>query len=372
MKIGMLGLGKLGLPVAEAISSQGHQVRGYDIDESLRQSLPPGIAWQQPAELVAWADIIFASPQTPHQRAYEGITPLPDTRADFDYSYLVNLVEDVARIAQANRKRVNLAVISTCLPGTFDREIKPLLNDYVNYIYQPLFIAMGTVKEDYLNPEFVLIGGEDTKIVEDFNKTLHDKPIVKTDIITAEGIKVAYNTWITAKTVIANLWGEIAYKTGMNFDDLHKSWGLATDRIISPRYMRSGMSDGGACHPRDNIALSWLARQLDLSHDIFNDLMLARQNYEKWHAELAIDTAREADLPLILLGKAFKPETDITTGSPALLMAWWLREMDYPYQHYEDLEELPEAVYFIATNHKKYKDYNFPGNSIVINPESGL
>lgn len=299
MNVGMVGMGKLGLPVALAIESRGHEVMGYDISHAVydyldQRQIPYEEAGLQPlldahkikmthtlGELVAQSDIIFVPVQTPHDPRYEGTTRIPDDRKDFDYNHLKGAIRAVADIAQELGKRSTLAVISTCLPGTYQREIKPELNKYVDYVYTPQFIAMGTVLEDYLNPEFNLIGIESEEEAADrleaFYLTINDAPPVRTDITTAEGIKVSYNTWITAKTVIANAWGELADKTGMNFDDIKKAWDLSDKRLISTRYMNAGMSDGGGCHPRDNIAMSWLATEVGMSHNLWEDLMEARE-----------------------------------------------------------------------------------------------
>lgn len=388
MKIGMLGAGKLGLPVALAIESKGHEVLISDLNEDVglsldNKSLPnpekgvqelldnTNIRLVSLGNIVEHSDILFVAVQTPHDPQYEGDDKLPTTRSDFDYTYLASALMGIASECDRLKKKLTVAVISTCLPGTFQTRIKPALNNWVRYVYSPQFIAMGTVLEDYLNPEFNLIGVESVAAadqLERFYASINDAPNLRTDITTAEGIKVSYNTWITAKTVIANIWGEIAERTGMNFDDLYKAWGLSTKRIISTKYMRAGMGDGGGCHPRDNIALSWLARKENISHDIFSDLMNARQDFEDHHARKAIATSMVENLKLILLGKAFKPETNIQTGSPAILMANILRDYGFPFEHYEDLDKLPKAVYFIATDHKRYRDYRFPTGSVVIDP----
>ena len=231
---------------------------------------------------------------------------------------------------------------------------------------------MGTVLEDYLNPEFNLIGVESEEAadqLERFYTTINNAPNIRTDITTAEGIKVSYNTWITAKTVIANAWGEMAERTGMDFDAIKRAWDVSGRRLWSPRYTNAGKSDGGGCHPRDNIALSWLASEVGASHNIWEDLMKAREDYEDWHARLAMKASIEAELPLVLLGKSFKPETNIETGSPAVLMANMLKDdYGYPFQHYEGVPDgiLQPAVYFIATQHERYKEIRFPRGSIVI------
>lgn len=382
-KIGVVGMGKLGLPVALAIESRGHEVMGYDVSYAPYECMKNRqIPYQEEnlepllnatrikmthnlGKLVVNSDIVFVAVQTPHQPQYEGTTRLPEDRADFDYTHLIEAISAVVK-----EKPKTVAVISTCLPGTFDREIKPIIGD-TEYVYTPQFIAMGTVLQDYLHPEFNLIGvdsPEAANTLEAFYRTINTAPALKTDITTAEGIKVSYNTWITAKTVIANLWGEMSEKLGMNFEDIFKAWSLADRRLISTSYMKAGMSDGGGCHPRDNIALSHIAKKIGLSHNIFDDLMKAREDYEDYHARQAIQVSKETGLHLIILGRSFKPETNIETGSAAILMANLAQDYGYPFSHVQDMEEYPKAVYFIATNHKRYKDIDFPEGSVVINP----
>lgn len=392
MRVGMYGTGKLGAPAILAIESKGHEVYGYDADEEIVQNLENRmypykeagleelldesklIMCKTTAEIVEKCEIIFIATQTPHESRFEGTTRLPDERADFNYDFLKSAVIDIVDACENLGMKRTIAVISTCLPGTFKREIQPLLNEYVDYVYTPQFIAMGQVINDYLNPEFNLIGVESEEaadLLEEFYETINDAPNLRTDITTAEGIKVSYNTWITAKTVIANAWGEMSDKLEMNFDDIYKAWSLSTKRLISPRYMKAGKSDGGGCHPRDNIALSYIAKQIGISHNIFEDLMSAREDYEDYHARQAIDASKDSGLPLIILGRSFKPETNIETGSPAILMANIVEEYGYPYEHVEDLPEYPKAVYFIATNHERYKDIEFPKGSIILSPFKG-
>lgn len=390
MRVGVCGMGKLGLPVALAINSKGHEVTGYDVsplpgeylenkeipyqEEGLQPLLDRNYVRFTPSlgMLVARSDIIFVPVQTPHDPKYEGTTRIPDDRKDFDYTYLEQAVGDISETAKELGKRVTLAVISTCLPGTYERDIKPLTNEYVDYVYTPQFIAMGTVLDDYLNPEFNLIGVESEEAadqLEHFYATINSAPNIRTDITTAEGIKVSYNTWITAKTVIANAWGELAHRTGMNFDDIKRAWDVSTKRIHSPKYTDSGMSDGGGCHPRDNIAMSWLANEVGMSHNLWEDLMAAREDFEEWHADLAADLSKAQRLPLIIMGRSFKPETNIETGSASVLMSNILEEKGVTHQQYEDLAGLPQpAVYFIGTKHERYNDITFPKGSVVIDP----
>lgn len=373
-----MGLGKLGLPVALAIESQGHEVAGYDVNPAVKgyvaaRSIPytevgvPELLTETKlqvvdsiAELVDWGpDIIFVPVQTPHAPEYEGVTRVPETRADFDYSVLESACRD---LFAALKRPTIVAIISTVLPGTIDRVVRPLMNDRVKLVYTPQFIAMGTTVQDFLNPEFTLLGVDDVdaaKVMDDFITGMTGAPTFVTDIRTAEGIKVFYNTYITTKTVLGNLYGELADKCGMNVDDIHAALSLADRRLMSPAYLKAGVGDGGGCHPRDNIALSWLAEQKNLSFDFFDALMHAREAHMEWIADLAVSAARDSDLPIIVFGKAFKPGTNITTGSPAVLLVNLLKEKDYeprvwdPHVKDNPLHEPPHgrAVYVIATDH---------------------
>lgn len=389
-EIGIIGMGKLGLPVALAIESRGHGVHAFDVSAApynyIEASyIPYQEAGLQPlldeskitmhqsvGHVVANSEIIFVAVQTPHEPKFEGITRLPKERADFDYTYFKEAIRVVADTCAAQKVGRTIVGISTCLPGTFSREIEPLLNEYTDYGYSPQFIAMGTVLEDYLHPEFNLIGvlsKDAAKRLETFYATINDAPNVVTDITTAEGIKVSYNTWITAKTVIANAWGEMAHKTGMNFDDIKRAWDLSDKRIHSPKYTAAGSGDGGGCHPRDNIAMSWLADQVGTSHNIWEDLMEAREDHMAWIAEVGVKTAQENGQTLVVLGRSFKPETNIETGSAAVLLANIIQsEHGQPVLHVEDIELKNACTVIIGTAHERYRDYKFPTGSTVVDP----
>jgi UDPglucose 6-dehydrogenase len=148
---------------------------------------------------------------------------------------------------------------------------------------------------------------------------------------------------------------------------------LANERLISSKYLIGGMGDGGGCHPRDNIALSWLARKVDLSFDWYENLMLCRENQTDWLSDLILE--HKGNLPIVILGKTFKKETNLTVGSPSILLKNILEERGINalmYDPWIDTEENPPldkpALFFMGTNHDVFLDYRFPENSIVIDP----
>ena len=403
MRVGIVGLGKLGTPVALAMSLKGHDVMGYDINSSRMQKEffphreigPAGEPSIEPLlrqstlrfgslrEVVEHAEAIFVAVQTPHEPEYEGVTRLPDERVDFDYTWLRSAVEDVSdAIDELGEDRV-VIVISTVLPGTLRREILPIINGHVKLCYNPFFIAMGTTIRDFLNPEFVLFGMRDPEAAataKELYATLHDRPLYETSIENAELIKVAYNTYITMKVSFANVLMEICHKIdGCDVDGVTDALALGTQRLLSPNYMRGGMGDGGGCHPRDNIALSWLAREVDLSYDWFESVMTARERQTDWLADLVAEHHERRRFPhnrVGIYGKAFKAGTNLTVGSPATLLANLLQERGFEVQQYDPyVDEGPPpfsgaGVYFVATRHEDFAapDFPYPEGAVLLDP----
>ncbi len=332
-------------------------------------------------EVIERSDIVFVPIQTPHEKKFEGITRLPKERKGFYYGFLRQAMHDIADICLHIGKRKIVAVISTVLPGTIEREVQPVLNEYVQLCYCPHFIAMGTTIKDFLDPEFVLLGVDDKEaasVVEQFYRTLHSSQVFRTTVRTAELIKVAYNVWITSKICIANTIGEIAHKVGADADDVFDALALATNRIVSTAYMCAGSGDGGQCHPRDSIALSHLARRINLSYDWFEHLMLSRERQADWFADLIETEAKNRHLPVMMLGIAFKPGTNITTGSHAILVMNILKERNIEFTAYDPhvLGGLPidksvwekPHVFFVSTRHPEFASISFAPGSVVIDP----
>ncbi|MBS1714217.1 MAG: hypothetical protein JST30_07755 [Armatimonadetes bacterium] len=237
---------------------------------------------------------------------------------------------------------------------------------------------MGTTIPDLMDPEFVLLGSEDHDILELMQTlygSLHGRPMFCTTVCTAELIKVAYNTFIGMKVVFANTMMEVSEHVGADVDDVTAALSLATKRLLSPKYMRADMGDGGGCHPRDNIAMSYLARQLGLSFDIFEAIMAARGRQTEWIANLAVAESRNRDLAIVVLGKAYKPETNLTVGSPAVLLANLIAAQGGAVAAYDPFTDgeatdvfVKSAVFVLGTNHEAFHAVKFPEGSVVIDP----
>ena len=207
MNVGFVGLGKLGLPCALAVESKGHNVIGYDISDSVQEivgskKLPYKEIWAQDkldnsnieiksvSEVVSHSDIIFVPIQTPHDERYEGATRIPDDRVDFNYDWLCEGIKTLANEIEKQGEDKVVVIISTVLPGTIEKRIKPLLGSHTKLCYNPFFIAMGTTMRDFLNPEYILFGMDNdwaASKAESLYRTLQDRPFYKTTIIVGAG-----------------------------------------------------------------------------------------------------------------------------------------------------------------------------------------
>ena len=369
MNITMIGLGKLGLPVAESMATH-HKVQGYDVNLGItsdkvyiRRSID--VAIEQ-------AEIVFIAVPTPHDRMYGGETPASHLPVkDFDYRYLEDVFKTIKENANPDQLIVN---ISTVLPGT----LRPMVEKYglqEQFIYNPYLIAMGTVADDFLNPDLLMIGnhlGEENDNVKkliDFYSTIvkiekhNNRPHIMVGTYEdAECCKIFHNTYISAKVGIANMIQDVTHKIGNSDPDKICKALQHADRVVGKRYMMPGMGDGGPCHPRDNIALSWLANKLDLGYDLFKDIMTSRevqtQNLQKFVSEYC------SNLPICVLGSSFKPETHLTDGSSSLLLGHYLLQNGH---HVVYDKELNDTSYcYVLCHNIDYTEYNFNENSIVI------
>ena len=339
MKVGFIGLGKLGLPCAETIATK-YSVTGYDIYAKSSNTVKIS---DNIRGAVTGKDIVFVAVQTPHDPVYDGsqpITHLPNK--DFDYSIVKNVLQEIDTWASPDQL---IVLISTVLPGTVRRELRDCIT-IPRFIYNPYLIAMGSVEWDMINPEMVIIGTEDgsetrdAKLLIDFYKPLmaNNPRYVVGTWDEAESIKIFYNTFISTKIALVNMIQDVAIKNGnINVDVVTNALANSTTRIMSSKYMTAGMGDAGPCHPRDNIALRWLAENLNLGYDIFDTIMSARESQALNLARYLKRIQLEKNLPIYILGKSYKPDVDILDGSYSLLLGHYLESIQAKFYYVDPL-----------------------------------
>jgi UDPglucose 6-dehydrogenase len=154
----------------------------------------------------------------------------------------------------------------------------------------------------------------------------------------AESIKIFYNTFISTKIGLVNMIQDVAVKNGnINVDVVTDALAASTTRIMSSKYMTAGMGDAGPCHPRDNIALRWLAENLQLGYDIFDTVMHAREQQAKNIARYLAKIQRQYNLPIYIMGKAYKPDVDFVDGSYSLLIGHYLESVQAKFYYVDPL-----------------------------------
>jgi UDPglucose 6-dehydrogenase len=389
-KIGFIGIGKLGLDCAEVMAEK-HDVWGYDIYP--RQSDTVTVCGIE--ELCENAEWIFIAVPTPHAEGYDGSVPSSHMQPrDFGHDAVYSAIDAVNKYAKESKKVV---LISTVLPGTTRRNFITRLDKKHQFLYNPYLIAMGSVKWDMANPEMVIIGTEDGsltgvagELIQLYKTMMQNDPRYEVGTWDeCEAIKIFYNTYISAKVGIVNMIQDFAMKIGnINVDVVTNALARSTMRLQGPKYMTAGMGDAGACHPRDNIALRWLATEYDLGYDLFDTIMHAREIQAKNLAEFLVKTANAADLPIVIHGKAYKPDVEYCIGSYSTLVGHYVKELGRTVRYVDpladDKTEVVEditgpAVYLWAHNRKITYEYTgdqqdttpyvtIAGGSIIVDP----
>ena len=367
----MIGVGKLGQDCAEVMSEQ-YEVVGYDIEPRN----PTFKMANSIEEAVQNCDLIFIAAPTPHDPVYGGETPtshLPNK--DFDYTIVKDILTEVNKYVNQTQLVV---LISTVLPGTVRSQLRPCITN-ARFIYNPYLIAMGTIKWDMVNPEMVIIGTQDGSITGDaeeligFYKTFmeNDPRYVVGTWDEAEAIKIFYNTFISTKLALVNMIQDVAETNGnINVDVVTKALADSKYRITGPAYMKAGMGDAGACHPRDNIALRWLADNLELGYDLFDAIMTAREVQAERMALRCLQNGKN----VTIVGKAYKPKVPYTNGSASMLVGHYIEKHGGNVRYYDlhtgdnDLNENWTDVYLIGYWDSYVEALNFPQWTTVIDP----
>jgi UDPglucose 6-dehydrogenase len=383
-KVGFIGIGKLGLDCAEVFAEK-HEVRGYDICPRTSDSVKVCSI----EELVQESEWIFIAVPTPHTEGYDGSVPSSHmTPRDFGHDAVVDAINKVNQFATTSKKVV---LISTVLPGTTRNKFVPLLDKKHEFVYNPYLIAMGSVKWDMVNPEMIMLGTEDGNLtgiageLHDLYETImQNNPRYEVGTWDeCEAIKIFYNTFISAKVGLVNMIQDFAMKIGnINVDVVTNALARSTMRIMGPKYMTAGMGDAGACHPRDNIALRWLATEYNIGYDLFDTVMHAREVQARNLALFLVDQAQQHSLPIVIHGKAYKPDVEYCIGSYSTLVGFYVKEAGLPVVYVDPLADDRNdcldtidgpAVFLWAHNRKITYEYtgNTPDTQPYCKIESG-
>jgi UDPglucose 6-dehydrogenase len=342
----VIGLGKLGASMVAALASRGFDVIGVDVSQKAVDLLNAG---QAPVQETALAETIAR-----HRERLRAtiscaeavlnsdvsfvVVPTPsDTRGSFSIEYAAAAFREIGR-ALAQKAGYHLVVLtSTVLPGATRHGLLPILEcesgklagpDF-GLCYSPEFIALGSVIQDFLNPDFTLIGESDERAGSRLEICyseilLNGAPCRRMSIENAELAKIALNAYVTTKISFANMLSELCERLpGGDVDVVTGALGL--DKRIGLRYLTGGLGYGGPCFPRDNAALAFVARSLGGRAELSETTDRFNRGLPGKYSEQIRALARTGDT-VAILGLAYKPLTHVVEESQGLELALLLAQ----------------------------------------------
>lgn len=340
-RISVVGLGRLGLPLAACFAWKDFSVIGLDVDSRKVKAVNKGVS---PIYEPGLQDIISASQGrlTATQDYTKAVmdsdvtfilVPTPSEKDNtFSLQYVIGVVEQVGEAIRDKPSYHLVVLTSTVMPGATENELKPLLEARSNkrcgenfgLCYNPEFVALGSVVHDLLNPDFILIGGSDSNsgsILANLYRRFceNNPPVVRMSLINAELTKLALNTYITTKITFANSLACICERLpGADVDVVTSALGL--DSRIGRKYLKGTIGYGGPCFPRDNLALIALARSLGVAAILAQATSDFNQQ-QVFRLKEIIKGHLSKDSKVGILGLAYKPNSDVVEEAQGVLLA---------------------------------------------------
>lgn len=336
MKVVVVGLGRLGLPMAAVFAASGATVVGVDANDEVIAAVMAGRASVvEPglAEMLARAEGRISATgdfSLAISGADASFIVVPTPSGEDRMFSLANVLAAVRSIGGVLRgksgKRHLVVVTSTVMPGATMGPIRKALEhssgltvgEGVGLCYSPEFIALGSVVNDLTRPDMILVGESDRDSGDLLLSILRSVtgavvPEARMDPTSAEVTKLAVNTFVTTKISYANMIGEICEGLpGADADLVTAAVGL--DSRIGPKYLKPGAPYGGPCFPRDNAALAALARSLGMRADIAE----ATDTINRRQVDRVMATAKTYARPgnrVAILGLTYKPGTPVREES---------------------------------------------------------
>jgi UDPglucose 6-dehydrogenase len=348
MKISVVGLGKLGAPLAAVMAYKGNTVVGVDVNPGYVASVNQGRAPVNETGLQGLIDGCRDRLRATacYEEAVLGtdatflIVPTPSEEdGRFSLEYVLSAAE---RIGSALRKKSDWHLVvlsSTVMPGSTGGALLPALERASGKIcgpdfglcYNPEFIALGSVIHDMLHPDLVLIGesdpGSGRMLEELYRGVCESRPQIKRmNFVNAELAKLSVNTFVTTKISYANMLAQVCETLpGADADVVTSAIGC--DTRIGGKYLKGALGFGGPCFPRDNAAFAVMGRQhgvpalLAEATDAMNRRQVPRL------AEMILSRMPQNGVAGVL-GLSYKPGTDVIERSQGVELARYLADRE--------------------------------------------
>ena len=339
MKIGIIGLGFVGLSFGSVLASKGKNVIGIDVDAEKCKKIRNGVSpfFEPDLErilkiglkkkliitddfsLIKDCDMIFVAVGTPQK-----------SNGAIELSMIKKAVTSIGIILAKTKKNPIVLIKSTVIPGTMQNVILPILEKRsgkkagkeFGLISNPEFLQESSAIRDTKFPHVIVLGGYQTKFMKKtksfFSKLHPNISIVITNHQTAEMIKYANNSFLATKISFINQLSNICQNTpGANIDDIAKTIGM--DPRIGELFLNAGPGYGGSCLPKDMKALINFADTIGINPTLLNAVEKTNQKQIQNIVSLIEKTLGTlTSKQITVLGTAFKPNTDDIRDSIAI------------------------------------------------------
>jgi UDPglucose 6-dehydrogenase len=327
--IGIFGAGWVGLVTGACFAELGHDVVIRDIVPERIETLRSGdVPFHEPgleellernrerltftldvADLAA-CEILFVSVGTP-----------PTYSGDADLSAVWTVVDELPPPEERS-----LLVMKSTVPVGTGEKVRAALEArglaHVGYVSNPEFLAEGTAVRDFMAPDRVVVGAyaeADAEVVAALYEPLR-APIVRTDVASAEMIKLAANAFLMTRISFINEIANVCEATGA--DVVKVAEGIGLDHRLGPHFLRAGIGWGGSCFPKDGVALKQLASNSGYHFQLLNAVIEVNElQKRRVIGKLEKHLGKLRGKTVALLGLAFKPNTDDLREAPSLVLA---------------------------------------------------
>jgi len=363
MQISVVGLGKLGAPLAAVFASKGFSVVGVDLSYEFVDAINGGRA---PVDEPRLQDLIDTNRERLRATADMAeavlatdvtfvIVPTPsDGAGRFSNAAVLDAMRSIGAALRRKDDYHIVVITSTVMPGSTGNEIRQVLEQSsgrkvgpaLGLCYNPEFIALGSVVRDMLRPDMILIGESDAKagdvLERIYTRSCDNTPVIRRmNFVNAELAKISVNTFVTTKISYANMLADICDRLpGADVDVVTQA--IGTDSRIGAKYLKGATGYGGPCFPRDNVAFAALARAIGARAELAE----ATDTVNRYQVERvlgAID-ARLADSgPIGVLGLSYKPDTAVVEESQGLALVERLLDLGRRVMIY-DPQAVPSAL----------------------------
>ena len=353
MNLVVIGTGYVGLVTGVGFASLGHSVSFIDLDENKVLKLKdkqvpfyePGLeehfqnnetfsrmSFTSSYEEIKWeeTDVAFICVQTPNNLETNSV----DTRF---------LESAITEINNLNNQKLVVTVKSTIPPYEIEKVCNKVGMDKNKITFNPEFLREGTAIEDFFQPDRIVIGGNDPEkllVLRELYKGF-DAELIETDPISSQLIKYLANTYLPLRLSFVNEAARLIDYSDGNQEDVLKGVGL--DSRIGSHYFRPSPAWGGSCFPKDLIEVNNFYKEGEVTLPLISNIIESNDIQTKWTVDkLTSILSNENINSVLLIGAAFKEDTDDLRNSPTLDIYKMLLQKDVNTNIYDEMVELAE------------------------------